>query len=94
MIREQVERERREKISETKKEPTPDKKLSDVHASSTPTKAAELFNTNRTYVNQAVKMREKAPEVFEKVKAGKMTMQDANKAVRAIPVDPTNVTKF
>jgi len=54
----------------------------------TATKAAELFNTNRTYVNQAVKMKEKAPEVFEKVKAGKMTMQDANKAVRAIPVDP------
>jgi hypothetical protein len=58
------------------------------HATKTTTKAAEIFNTNRTYVNQAVKMKEKAPEVFEKVKAGKMTMQDANKAVRAIPVDP------
>jgi hypothetical protein len=68
-----------------------DKKLSDnpsEHASTTATKAAELFNTNRTYVNQAVKMKEKAPEVFEKVKAGKMTMQDANKAVRSIPTDP------
>jgi hypothetical protein len=54
----------------------------------TATKTAELFNTNRTYVNQAVKMRKEAPEVFEKVKAGKMTMQDANKAVRAIPTDP------
>jgi len=54
----------------------------------TATKAAELFNTNRTYVNQAVKMKTAAPEVFEKVKAGKMTMQDANKAVRAIPTDP------
>ena len=51
-------------------------------------KAAEIFNTNRTYVNQAVKMKTAAPEVFEKVKAGKMTMQDANKAVRAIPTDP------
>jgi hypothetical protein len=88
VIREKVEEERRRKIAETKKEPTPDKKLSDVHASSTPTKAAELFNTNRTYVNQAVTMKEKAPEVFEKVKAGKMTMQDATKAVRAIPTDP------
>lgn len=70
---------------------TLDKKLSEVkdeHATKTATKAAALFNTNRTYVNQAVKMKEKAPEVFEKVKAGKMTMQDANKAVRAIPVDP------
>ncbi len=51
-------------------------------------KAASLFNTNRTYVNQAVKMKDKAPEVFQKVKEGKMTMQDANKAVRAIPTDP------
>lgn len=51
-------------------------------------KAAELFNTNRTYVNQAAKMKERAPEVFERVKAGTMTMQDANKAVRAIPTDP------
>lgn len=69
-----------------------DNKLSQTkrneHANSTPTKASELFNTNRTYVNQAVKMKEQAPEVFEKVKAGKMTMQDANKAVRAIPTDP------
>lgn len=73
-----------------------EKKLSDnflsnkpsEHADKTATKAAELFNTNRTYVNQAVKMKEAAPEVFEKVKAGKMTMQDANRAVRAIPVDP------
>jgi hypothetical protein len=66
-----------------------DKKLSDSHhANTTPTKAAELFNTNRTYVNQAVKMKDVAPEVFEKVKAGKMTMQDANKAVRAIPTNP------
>jgi hypothetical protein len=54
----------------------------------TDTKAAELFNTNRTYVNQAVKMKQAAPEVFEKVKAGTMTMQDGMKAVRAIPTDP------
>lgn len=69
-----------------------DNKLSEVrkdeHANTTSTKIAKLFNTNRTYVNQAVKMKEQAPEVFERVKAGKMTMQDANKAVRAIPTDP------
>ena len=51
-------------------------------------KAAELFNTNRTYVNQAAKIKQAAPEVFEKVKAGKMTMQDAARAVRAIPTEP------
>jgi hypothetical protein len=69
-------------------EPQPQKLPEKHHANTTPTKAAELFNTNRTYVNQAVKMKTAAPEVFEKVKAGQMTMQDANKAVRAIPVDP------
>ena len=51
-------------------------------------KAAQLFNTNRTYVNQAAKIKQAAPEVFEKVKAGKMTMQDAARAVRAIPTEP------
>lgn len=51
-------------------------------------KTAELFNTNRTYVNQATKLKTQAPEVFEQVKAGKMRMTDATKAVRAIPTDP------
>lgn len=61
---------------------------SDANRNVTDTKIAKAFNTNRTYVNQASKIRKAAPEVFEKVKAGKMTMQDANKAVRAIPTDP------
>ena len=51
-------------------------------------KTAELFNTNRTYVNQASKLKEQAPEVFEAVKAGTMRMTDGNKAVKAIPTDP------
>jgi hypothetical protein len=71
---------------------TLDKKLSDVpkneHADKTATKAAELFQTNRTYINQATKIQKASPEVFAKVKAGTMTMQDANKAVRAIPTAP------
>jgi hypothetical protein len=58
---------------------------SNPDANKTATKAAELFNTNRTYVSQAVKMKEKAPDVFEKVKAGKMTMQDARKEVARKP---------
>ena len=51
-------------------------------------KAAEIFQTNRTYINQATKIKKASPEVFAKVKAGTMTMQDANKAVRAIPTSP------
>lgn len=95
VIRDQVERERIEKQKANaanqhqealgKKLPQPSTPKDDQK---TATKAAELFNTNRTYVNQAVKMKEQAPDVFEQVKAGKMTMQDANKAVRAIPTDP------
>ena len=54
----------------------------------TATKAAELFNTNRTYVNQAAKVKSEAPEAFEKVKAGKMTLQDAMKEVARKPTDP------
>lgn len=54
----------------------------------TATKAAEIFGTNRTYINQATKIKKASPEVFAKVKAGTMTMQDANKAVRAIPTSP------
>lgn len=54
----------------------------------TATKAAEIFQTNRTYINQATKIKKASPEVFAKVKAGTMTMQDATKAVRAIPTSP------
>jgi hypothetical protein len=89
VIREKAEDERKAKIAASRSDETRQKIApSQKDENKTATKAAELFNTNRTYVNQAVKMKEKAPEVFEKVKAGKMTMQDANKAVRAIPTDP------
>ena len=64
-----------------KKLPDP-KKPDDAKAA---TKAAEAFHTNRTYVNQAVKMRAAAPDVFEKVKAGKLTMQDARREVARRP---------
>lgn len=90
VIAEQVERERRERQAEAQK--LSDKKLSDTpkpeHAEKTATKAAELFNTNRTYVNQAAKVKSEAPEAFEKVKAGKMTLQDAMKEVARKPTEP------
>jgi hypothetical protein len=93
-IRAKVEEERRKKQAATqaKKEPKPmvqkivpqatkdTSKLADH-------KTAKLFNTNRTYVNQAAKLKVEAPEVFEEVKAGRMRMTDAAKAVKAIPKD-------
>lgn len=51
----------------------------------TDTKAAELFGTNRTYVQAAAKIRAEAPEVFEKLKAGKTTMQEARKEAARKP---------
>ncbi len=89
-----VERERKEKQkanAANQHTPPSGKKLPEPKKpdeSKAATKAAELFNTNRTYVNQAAKIKAQAPEVFEKVKAGKMTMQDASRVVRALPTEP------
>jgi hypothetical protein len=102
VIAENVEKDRREKQAETQKETKAQKAVNAVEAmgekispqpkpkeeNKTAHKTAEVFNTNSTYVKNAVKMKEAAPEVFEKVKAGTMTMQDGMKAVRAIPTDP------
>lgn len=88
-IAEQVEKDRREKIGSARLAQTEQIIVqSQSTPSATATKAAEIFQTNRTYINQASKIKKASPEVFAKVKAGTMTMQDANKAVRAIPTSP------
>jgi hypothetical protein len=90
-IAEEVEKEKAQRVSEARQAEVTQKIVQPAQPRQereTAHKAAELFNTNRTYVNQAVKMKQAAPEVFEKVKAGTMTMQDGMKAVRAIPTDP------
>jgi hypothetical protein len=90
VIAEQVEKERREKQAATQSEPIVQKIAQQPSGmeTRTVTKAAELFNTNRTYVNQAAKVKSEAPEAFEKVKAGKMTLQDAMKEVARKPTEP------
>ena len=100
VIAEAVEKERREKISENngqKQKATTQQKIvassSKGNANVTDSKTADMFNTNRTYVANAVKMKEVAPEILAKVKAGTMTMQDGMKAVRAIPTDPWSETE-
>lgn len=52
------------------------------------TQAAKDFGTNSRYVTQAQKVKDQAPEVFEKLKRGKVTMQDAMKEVRKKPTNP------
>ena len=51
-------------------------------------KAATDFGTNHQYVNQAEKVKAQAPEVFEKLKQGKVSMQDAMREVRSKPTNP------
>lgn len=96
-IRKEVEKQRRAKQAETQEKTKKEKEAmvqKIVPQTSKDTsklashKTAELFNTNRTYVNQATKLKEQAPEVFEAVKAGTMRMTDGSKAVKAIPTDP------
>jgi hypothetical protein len=47
-------------------------------------KAANLTGSNRQYVSDAKKIKEVAPEVFEKVKTGKVSILDAKKEMKHI----------
>ena len=89
-IAEQVEKDKAKRVSESRQGEVRQKiaEPQKPDEQKTATKAAEIFQTNRTYINQATKIKKASPEVFAKVKAGTMTMQDANKAVRAIPTSP------
>ena len=51
-------------------------------------KAAEKAGTNGRYVSQAKKVKEEAPEVFEQMERGEITMKDAVAAVRKKPTNP------
>lgn len=48
----------------------------------TRSKTAALFNSNRTYVNQAAKLKDAAPEKFEKVRSGQTTMTQAMREIK------------
>lgn len=45
-------------------------------------KAAELFNTNRTYINEAKKLKETSPEAFEQIKSGEKTISEVRKSFK------------
>jgi site-specific DNA-methyltransferase (adenine-specific) len=44
--------------------------------------AAQIVGTNRQYVSDAKRIKEQSPAVFEQVKAGAMTLNDAKREVR------------
>jgi hypothetical protein len=88
VIAEQVEKEKASRVSSARKNEVTQKIEQPANHRTADAKAAELFNTNRTYINQAAKVKSEAPEAFEKVKAGKMTLQDAMKEVARKPTEP------
>jgi hypothetical protein len=49
--------------------------------------AAKSVGVNDRYVSDAKKVKTKAPEVFERLKAGKITLQDAKREVAKKPTD-------
>lgn len=49
---------------------------------STAHKAAEVFNTNRTYINEAAKLKQERPDAFEKVKAGQATITQVKREIK------------
>ncbi len=87
MIAEQVERERLEKQKANAANQHTEPALAQLIAPTqtktekeTATKAAALFQTNRTYINQASKLKQTAPETFAKVRSGQTTMTQATPA--------------
>lgn len=46
------------------------------------TKLATTFNTNRTYINEAARLKEEKPEIFEQVKSGEKTLTQVKKEER------------
>ena len=51
----------------------------DVHKNKTHTKVANLFTTNRTYIDNARNIKEKSPDIFERVKSGEKTITEVKK---------------
>lgn len=49
--------------------------------------AAKSVGVNDRYVSDAKKVKAEAPEVFEKLKAGKLTLQDAKREIAKKPTD-------
>ena len=84
-IKEAVEAERRAKQAATQAATLSDNKLSDSsneHETKSAHKVAELFNTNRTYINDAAKLKEERPDAFEKIKTGEATITQIKREIK------------
>lgn len=52
-------------------------KVAPINPDRSRTEAAKIAGTNHAYVNAAEKIKETAPDLFDKLKSGNITMQDA-----------------
>lgn len=62
-------------------------KLPPIEKAKAREEAARSVGVNDRYVSDAKKVKTEAPEVFERLKAGKITMQDAKREVAKKPTD-------
>ncbi len=83
-IREAVEAERRVKIAEARSGEISQliDESPDYNETRSDHKAAELFNTNRTYINDAAKLKEERPDAFEKIKTGQATITQIKREIK------------
>ena len=88
-IKAETERQRREKQAETQSVTKTGGAISqlideqvDYNKDRTDTKLATTFNTNRTYINEAARLKDQKPEVFEQVKSGEKTLTQVKKEER------------
>lgn len=81
-IKEDTERQRREKQAETQSKVANGQiivRQVDEHENKVATKLAEVFNTNRTYINEAARLKKDSPEKFEQLKNGTKTISETKK---------------
>lgn len=64
-----------------------DQKPKEVEPPKARQEAAKSIGVGERYVQDAKKVKEQSPEVFDRLKAGKITLQDAKREVAKIPVD-------
>lgn len=62
-------------------------KLPPIEKAKAREEAAKSVGVNDRYVSEAKKVKAEAPEVFERLKAGKITLQDAKREVAKKPTD-------
>lgn len=60
----------------------PEGKSKNYDEAKTAHKAAELFNTNRTYINDAAKLKTERPDAFEKLKSGAATITQIKREIK------------